>query len=189
MASRREARQQEKREKHKKKREQAQRARAATATARPGAWPLSEAWISQNWHERGATVHGALTRTHATGRVAAAVFTVDLAERGVVDVQKLVNVHPAEFQAELMRRSADLNQLQVCEPELVARMIQDARSFGAANGHAQPRDLDAALELFPDVDPSRSRHAPHLGDPAAPVGEEAPATGLWASLKRRVGLG
>ena len=191
MAGKREAKAQKKREKQKKKRQAAQKARAAKmgVNTRAAEWPLSESWISQNWHEQGATVHAMLTRTHPSGRMAAAVFEVDLAEKGVVSASVLSDAHPAEVQQELAKRSTDLSGMQVVEPELVVKLVREGSLFGEVNGHAQPADIGPGLALFPDVDAKHCPHAIHTGLPSDASASGGSEDGLWASLKRRVGLG
>lgn len=191
MANKREQRLQKKREKDKKKREQARKARAQKSgrNTRAAEWPLSESWISQNWHEQGAHVHAMLTRTHPSGRMAAAVFEIDLAERGVINAAVLTDAHPAEVQQQLARNSTDLSGMQVVEPELIVKMVREADLFGETNGHSQASDIGAGLALFPDVDARDCPHAILVGK--APQASESPAStgGIWSRLKKTVGLG
>lgn len=192
MAGKRENKAQKKREKQKKKRNEARKARASRTgrNTRAAEWPLSESWVSGNWHEVGATVQCMLTRTHPSGRMAAAVFEVDLAERGVVTADVLTDAHPAEIQQQLSRRSTDLTAMQVCEPELVLKIVREGRRHGEAQGHSQPADIQTAMALFPDVDADVCSHAIHTGKATASgTGESAASGGLWDSFKKRIGLG
>ncbi len=191
MASKREQKLQKKREKDKKKRDQARKARAQKSgrNTRAAEWPLSESWISQNWHEQGAHVHAMLTRTHASGRMAAAVFEIDLAERGVLNAAVLTDAHPAEVQQQLARNSTDLSGMQVVEPELIMKMVREADLFGETNGHRQASDIGAGLALFPDVDAKDCPHAILTGKVTETSGEQAKSGGIWSTIKRTVGLG
>ncbi len=156
---------------------------------RASEWPISESWVSANWHEKGGIVHGALTRTHPSGKTAAALFEVDLADRGVVSVKKFTDAHPAEVQQELVRRSSDAAQMHVTEPELIAKLVRDARAYGEKRGHEQPKGIGDAMSLFPDVDPEMCPHTFLTGDPLDDeVTDEIAKGGLWSSFKRRVGL-
>jgi hypothetical protein len=191
MANQREQKLQKKREKDKKKREQARKARAQKSgrNTRAAEWPLSESWISQNWHEQGAHIHAMLTRTHTSGRMAAAVFEIDLAERGVVNASVLTDADPAEVQQQLARNSTDLSSMQVVEPELIMKMVREADLFGETNGHKQAADISKGLGLFPDVDARDCPHAILVGKPSESTGTEAKSGGLWSTIKKTVGLG
>ncbi len=191
MASKREQKLQKKREKDKKKREQARKSRAQKSgrNTRVAEWPLSESWISQNWHEQGAHVHAMLTRTHASGRMAAAVFEIDLAERGVVNADVLTDAHPNEVQQQLARNSSDLSSMQVVEPELIMKMVREADVFGQSNGHRQASDIAAGLSMFPDVDALDCPHAILVGKVSETTGTPAKSGGIWSTIKKTVGLG
>jgi hypothetical protein len=187
MSSEQERKRQKKAQKHKEKRAEAKERRAVKVGSGKNVadWPLGEAWIGSNWPEQGARVHAALTRRHASGRVAAAIFDVDLKDRGVVDVKILKDVHPAELAQALSQRSTESTPLHVTEPALVAKLVREGAAHGELGGHPQP-DVDEALGLFPDVNPKAATQAILVGDTPPPP---PPKEGLWTSLKRRIGLG
>lgn len=162
MGSKRDRRAQQKREKAKKKRDSARRSRGSRhAPPSPDAaggglsaeacasWPVSECYLSQNWHEHGPRLQAVFTRAASDGRVAAAFFELDLAEEGVVDVLFRAPVSEQGVLGEVARRSESLGEpLQVDDALRVRKAVEAARELGG-----DPPGLADALALFGDLDP------------------------------------
>jgi len=165
MSTKREHHRQQKREKQKAK----QKAKRKEGKAsRPGAgdprdrrggslatavgWTAGTAYLSANWSERGALVHAVFTRNRADGRIAAAFFEVDLAERGVIAVKSGTSYNEARILAEVGRRSEPVAMMEA-DPGLVAKLVHEGHRWGVSQGHEPPRGLDEALALMADMDP------------------------------------
>lgn len=198
MSTERDRRQAKKREKQKKKRDDARRTRGSRRPPESGgtadvsealAWPVGDAWISENWHERGAHAHALFTRRHESGRLAVSVFEADLAERGIVEARAVSGVSEGAVQGELVRRSSDGRAMVAAEPALVVKLVRVAADHGTSRGHALPAGYASALSLFGDV---RAADAPQeilTGTEDAPAEAAGRQEGFLATLKRRLGLG
>lgn len=171
MADKRTQRQQKKREKHRKRRQQRQASRKAMrrdARGGPGQaarWPLGEAWLSQGWHDRGATVHAVLTRTHPSGRTAIVHVECDLARAGVVQAEARIVERPGEVVG-LLGALSDPDPMLETAPEQVVAVIEAAAAHGRTTGHTPPRGYEAAARLWADVDAEQAPLEVLVGDEA-----------------------
>jgi hypothetical protein len=149
-------------------------------------WPTGDCYISESWHEQGPYVKAILSRTRDDGRVAAALFEIDLAERGVISAELHLDWTLGHLQQALAQTSQE-EAMVTCEPELIARAVEEGAEWGRERGHQQAAGLERARELLGDLDPAASTHNLLLGtEPKA--GKKAKSEGLFASLKKRLGV-
>ena len=196
MGSKRDKRRQKTLERKKKSRKAAQEARkrrvaatkvTSTNLKRVAEWPLGECYISENWPERHAQVRAVFTRVHPGGRHAVAQFTVDLQERGVIEASVSTNLDLPQWHAELARLSQE-SAMIVTEPAHVAHLVTRAVEFGLKSGHRPPDGLAKGVQLMGAVNPEESPHTFLWGDDE-PEPQSGGASGLWGSLKQRLGWG
>jgi len=189
MASRRAQRQKQKRERQKARRKVARKERKRKGPGRIGKghalhkavhWPLGAAWVSSEWHERGAHVHAVLTRERGDGRIAASLFEVDLAERGIVAAKAGAGYTEERILGEVARRSERDAMIEI-EPEVVKKIVVEGLRFGESAGHTPPRGLDDALSLFEDVEVDDVVLEVQTGKVAPPPPAQE---GLLGSVKR-----
>ena len=195
MSSKNEHRAVKKREKKRQKRRDAQEKRgsrkvlgmAADRIEQAQRWPMSDCWASDNWHEQGATVNVCFTRRHEDGRMAAALFTIDLAEKGVIQVTADAPLTLADIHSQLAKRGADGNAMLEVEPSLVVKLVDTGRDFGVKQGHVQPSGLKRARKLFAGIRGSKSSYDIATGpyDPSKPK-VAPPSEGLLTGLKKRL---
>ncbi|MCB9742146.1 MAG: hypothetical protein H6740_06070 [Alphaproteobacteria bacterium] len=193
MGTKRDSRNQKKRQKAKVKSAERKRSRSARVDRERVQrdvsmdevleWPLGDAFLSQDWHEQGPRVTAVFTRQHYGGTVAAMVFDVDLREQGVVSMEALLGVPEGELHMQLAQRSQQ-KALMVVDPGLVVKVVREGRAHGEKGGFPQAEGLDAAQAFFGDVRPSVQEVLVGAEPPPPP-----PAEGLFASLKRRFGMG
>lgn len=196
MASKNEHRKQKNAEK-KKLRDRERRAVAARtreqtrqlsgATAEEAVlWPIADCYISQNWPDQGPTIHAVLTRKHAGGTVAAALFEIDLAEKGVLSAELMIGVEPIRLYAELERRSQPISLLIVDEG-MVVKAVQEGSAFGVKQGHPQPENLAEVMALFGDAKPAPQQLLTGTGKKSASEATEE-GGGFFSSLRRKLGF-
>jgi hypothetical protein len=170
----------EKKAEDKAKRTRAQQT-AKSEGSRGAAWSVGPAWVSQGWHEQGAQVHAVFSRRRPDGHSSAALFEIDLAEKGVVAVKVISNASDDRLLGEVGRRSTEERAMQETSPDLVARLVREASAWGEQHGHAQPGHLKEAVDLMGDVDGSNWTDPIKLGRADAPP---PPSAGLGARIKR-----
>lgn len=156
-----EKRKQKAREKRKAKRaakQKTRRVRNQNAAASSSAsldqilgWPLGEAWLGQDWHEQGARVPAVITRSHPSGGIAAAMFDLDLRERGVVRSALLVGLDQDELNRRLAELSDSAPMVQIA-PGHVLACVEAARGLS----EDLPDDFEHARALFGDLEVDRS---------------------------------
>ena len=158
------------------------RAQAPGEKAEVGAdWSLGVAWASENWIEQGAQVAAVFSRRRPDGHVNAALFELDLADKGVVSAKVMSNLSDDRLLGEVGRRSE--KTMHEVSPHLVARLVREASGFGESRGHAQPKALSDALALMGDVDGSDWTDPIKLGRPGEAQPAE-PSTGIGARVRR-----
>lgn len=175
-------------EKQKKKRADASRPARGTAPSAVAAdprpardWPLGECWLSDGWDEPGARVHAVLSRTHADGRTAVAVFELDRSGPGLVSARARGGLRPEHVAGESSRLSQEFGVTMLeTSPALVASLVADARVAGAAD---DPPGSSDALALLAGV--ATEPVQPAFG-PAEAAETKAPREGLLARLSRRL---
>jgi hypothetical protein len=140
----------------------ARRAHGVASPAKAARWPVTEALISETWHEWGVELHGALVRQHDDGTVAALFVTVDLEARGVVSAECEVGIH----QATVEERFAELSEptaLMSTDPAHIAQLVRFGARFGQRNGHEQPAGLAAVDALLGALDATTSPYDINFG--------------------------
>lgn len=196
MSTEKERREAKKREKDRKRREAARKSRGSRKPAGVAgadltdalAWPVGECWVGQNWHARGARLDALFTRAHSDGRVAVAIFELDLEDRGVVDVKTANPVSVGQVQGELIRRSSEESAMVSADPARVVRLVRAAERWGLSRAHPLPVGYAEATRIFGDVRESEDEILTG-SDASGPDGAAAAPEGLMAALKRRLGLG
>ena len=186
-------------EKRRKKRRQAQTSRGsrkvlgmtADRMERARNWPIWDCWASQNWHEQGAHVYCCFARKHDDGTIAAAMFEIDLEEKGVLEVATRTTTNASDIHAELARVSGDDLAMVSVDPTLVVQLVDSARDLGRENGHDQPNGLNHARRLFGSTRASKGRHEILTGkhDPSAPKPDKPSGGGWFDGVKNALGLG
>jgi len=194
MVSKREARAIKSRQKKKKRRESARATRGSRKKAPTGtglgasiSWPVGDCFVSQNWYEQGPRVHAVFSRRHSDGRVAAAIFEVDLGWEGVVDVTTFTNISDAILTGEIGRRSDEL-AIATADPELIVKVIKTGLDFGRENGVKQADGVDKAMRLFGEVSGEGCDLDVHTGDEPTEESAVKKATGFLAGIKTKLGL-
>lgn len=197
MASPSEHRRQKALAKQKKRREVAQESRrrrqdrAHAPRSEAAKWPLFEAWISQDWHEWEARVHGVVARRHADGVVAWAAFEVDLADDGLVATESQVGVEEGFLRRALIQRSEAPvdgkggSALVSTDAAEVARLAHDALGWRRRRKLADPRGLEDALAVLGDVDPDDATFEFLFGreDEEEETAEVPARQSLWTKLR------
>jgi len=120
-----------------RRQERAAREAVHRSTERPKAsdafgWPPTEAWISDNWHEEGATVFAALIREHSDGRTAGFYCTVDLEEDGLTHFQSFA-VPLSDHARGVIAEAADDLTLVETDAASVAALVEEAQDLGVAS--------------------------------------------------------
>ncbi|MCB9760222.1 MAG: hypothetical protein H6739_10340 [Alphaproteobacteria bacterium] len=194
MADKRQHRKQKKREKDKVKSEHRKRARATrkqqqarlrnTTLQEAAGWDLADAYVSEDWHAQGPRVWAVFARQHSSGSMAAAIFDVDLRERGVVSAELRVGIPEGELHMELARLS-QTKAMMIVEAGLVVKVVKEGLAHGESRGVAQPEEAAEAMTLFAGVEPSYQDVLVGAEPPPPPE----PEGGLFSSIKRKLGLG
>ncbi len=145
-------------------------------------WPVGECWISQSWSEPGSRIQAVFTRAHATGRAAAAMFELDLDQRGLIATSVLLDGDPRRIQAHLVAVSDEDHGMMQVDAELLVKIVRTAGRIASANGTSLPGDWATALQLFGDI----------RGDTPVEVIAEAepepePRRGMLDAIKARFG--
>lgn len=141
-------------------------------------WPLGECYISQDWHEKAPQIQAIFTRLRKDGRMAAALFELDLAEAGVKGARLELDWKLSSLQQVLVALSRE-KPLVVCEPGLVVKVVQEAAKLGEGS----TPQLARARALFGEIKPSSSEIL--TGAAPAPKAEEASESkGFLSSIRR-----
>jgi ribosomal protein L35AE/L33A len=195
MGTRKDRQRDKTRKRQKKNRDKARAARKARAlqgkptVARAKNWPLTEAWISEGWHEAGATVHAAVFRVHGTSGNAAAVYLEADLDIGTLEVHVEVGVPEGVAKNRLVEQAETLTYLET-EPSQVARLLADMRALADREGHDLPHETADAIALLHDADPEDAPYDFALPeDLSDEPTDEVPVRsgGLVGTLKRLFG--
>lgn len=194
MADRSTTRKKQKREKKrlkdKRRGDEARKKRRASLVKSPQkliGLPLSDCFISEHWHEQGPTIVGAVSRSHPNGRITAALFTIDLAVKGVTGAELVRDIEVDQLPALLSRRGGESAVVE-CAPALVARAVADGLALGESNGHPPARAYSEASVLLEGLDPADCPHAMLTGPAPSAASPEPKKPGLFAGIKKRLGL-
>ena len=148
--------------------------------------PLSDCYISEQWHEHGPTIVAAVSRIHPNGRIAAALFTVDLAQKGVTSAELIRDMDADQLPSLLSRRGGESAVVE-CAPPLVAKAVAAGLALGQENDLHPARSYAEAAVLLKGIDPEDCPHEILTGPPPAEAVKEKKA-GLFDGLKKRLGL-
>ncbi len=170
------------REKSRALRSRRRGAAGGVSAARAAGWPVHEVYVSEGWHEQGPRVRAILSRMRDDGRLAAAIFEVDLRERGVVEARLELDWQVPDLQRALVPASEE-EALVACDPELVVKLVRVGARHGEDRGHRQAAGLERAEQLFGDLDPADCRQDILVGEEPPPAASGRPG-GLMASIKR-----
>lgn len=190
MGTRRDGQRAKARDRKKKSRAKAQQARKSRALQgkptvdRAKSWPVAEAWLSDNWHNEGAEVHGVLVRTHSSSGNAAAIFVhANLDQVGFETLDVQVGVPEGLVRNKLVELAEEVTFMEVA-PEQVSRLVYDARRLAVRCEQELPRNLQDALALLEGID---ERDAPFdfkmkEDDDDEPTEEVPKRRGLFSAL-------
>jgi hypothetical protein len=115
------------------------------------AWPPGPCWLSDGWHERGATVHAVLTRVQDDGRAIAGVFTVDLQREGATAAQLLGGLSSDQLPGVAARVSEDHEGIAMVEvsPAQAAALLVAGISLRPTGAEA-----DLCRSMVGELDPA-----------------------------------
>ena len=188
-ATRKKQKREKKRLKDRQRSEAARKKRRASLVKSPmklTGLPLSDCYISEHWHEHGPTVVVCVSRQHPNQRIAAAMFTIDLAEKGVISAELIRDMPLEQLPASLSQRGENSAVVE-CAAPLAAKVIAAGVAMGKDSGHNPPRSFAEASVLLRGIDPEDCPHEIFTGSPPEEtVAKEKP--GLLAGLKKRLGL-
>jgi hypothetical protein len=132
-------------------------------------WPAGPCWLSDGWHERGATVQVVMTRVHESGRAIAGLCTVDLRSEGTTEAKLVGGLSADQLAGVAARVSEDHEQVVMLEvsPAQAAAVL-------VAGVSLSPDGKEAALcrDLIGDLDPADAPLDVLTGKPDAPPPEQ-----------------
>jgi len=129
-------------------------------------WPAGPCWLSDGWHERGATVHVVLTRVHDDGRAIAGVCTVELHSAGTTDAKLVGALAGDQLHGLAARVSEDHEQATMVEvsPAQAAAVLVAGVSLCPEGTLA-----NLCRDLVGDLDPADAPLDVLTGKPDAPA--------------------
>jgi hypothetical protein len=127
-------------------------------------WELSMCWITSDWRETKNIAQALVTRQHANGRIAAAVFVVDLACLGVKNASVTAFVSDYEFRSEFLEYMMAAQDLEVCSVDLIAKIVRTGIDYARSLGFEPHRDAKEALKFLQDTHPENSAEVVPTGD-------------------------
>jgi len=155
---------------------------AAMTVEKASNWPVHECYVSENWHDQGPRVHAILSRVRDDGRLAVALFEVDLMEEGVVSAQVELDWQVPMLQRAVVERSEALPMV-TCVPDLIAKIVEEGARYGSDKGHAQASNLAEVSALFGDVRSEDCTYDILVGDTPPPPSKKK-SGGVLESLKK-----
>lgn len=134
----------------------------AALTARPGggiaiaaSWPVYDVLLSQGWGREGALVTVLVARRSVkSGKVAAALFLVDLACLGVKSAQVKLFPSAAEYAAGLRAHALRIQPTAPADFNLAAKIIFTGLEYAANLGFKPDPVFAQARHLLNDADPA-----------------------------------
>ena len=127
-------------------------------------------------------MYAILTRYHEQGRLASALFELDLEERGIIKAELRADWRPGEFEDFLGQLGEEIEPMEMCEPGLVVKLVEAAAELGA---ETLPEGYHAAHALCDGVAPD----GPEILVGLEPTEEtERPQEGLWSRMKKTMGF-
>lgn len=112
-------------------------------------WPLTEAWLGQDWHEQGARVPAVIVREHTSGTLVAAVFDIDLSGPGVVKAALLEGLQQPQLQHHLSQISGEMGLMQVTAGHVLS--VVEAGWDLSDEGGTLPTGFARARALFGEL--------------------------------------
>ena len=148
-------------------------------------WTLGECYVSSGWHKRNAQVKAIISRRSAEGRVAAVTFELDLAQKGLINIETRTDLDDDRLQGILARHSTEEKPLLSVEAAVAATIVRQAAEWGVEQGHQPPVGWTRAVDILDDI-PNSDEVDLLLG----PEVEEQTKKdgGIWTSMKRTLGL-
>jgi hypothetical protein len=157
-------------------------------------WPVYDVLLSRNWAEEGALITTLVARrSPASGKVAAALFLVDLACLGVKSAQVKMFKDAAEYAAGLRAHALRIQPMEPADFNLVAKIIFTGLDYAAALGfkpdpvYAQAQHLLSSA--IPAANPTPVRTGGPEGKPLFVSGPYDDARQIVNHLLRTVGAG
>jgi hypothetical protein len=177
-----------------KKQKRAAKARTAKKAAAGGQrealikaarWPVSDAYVTAGWRERGNAGLVLLREHPEDGRVMGAIFFVDLWCMGV----KSAHAQPVDDVETMLAQLGGRETFEACAPELVAAIVEAGRAFAAELGLPQDPGLPAVQELLRGLDPAEVEPvvAGRDGQPFYLPGPDDDVEQVLSQLEQRLG--
>ncbi|GEM_PF-4906320 len=141
-------------------------------------WPVSDGWISSTWYEQGPEVHAAFVRQHEDGRVAGALFHLDLGTGQVLEA-RTVSGSEGQLNAELSRRSSEERPMVQVPGTTVVKAALDCAEYGVARGLEVPPSFESACALFGQLNASDTEVELLLGPEPAGASATKAKRGWW----------
>jgi len=128
-------------------------------------WPPGPCWLSDGWHERGATVQVVLTRVHEDGRAIAGMVSVDLRSEGASGGKLVGGLSVDQLPSVAVRMSEDHDKVAMLEvsPAQAAAVLVAAVSL-----NPEGKDAKLCRDLVGELDPADAPLDVLTGKPDAP---------------------
>ena len=118
-----------------------------------GAWELHEVQVSRTWREEGSLTELIVSRRSPTGRIAAAVFLIDLGCFGVKSAFAAFLSDEADYRKRVLERCTGYLDLVPCDLSLAAKIVHVAVAYAASLGFQPDPDIRDAMRVMGSVDP------------------------------------
>jgi hypothetical protein len=169
-------------------------ARAGSAVSaqmgRAARWPLRECFVNEGWDD-GHNLAQVLVARSVPGRVAFALFLVDLQCLGVKNCIVQPNASEREYADFLRARAHPEQQFVPCEPPLAAAIVRKGVDYAAELGFRPHPDYRLAAPLLEGLDPGEYLdEVPCGGSDGKPLyvaGPHDDVPRIMARLRRRLG--
>jgi len=155
---------------------------SAMTTEKAAHWPVHECYVSENWHDQGPRLHAILSRVRDDGRLAVAMFEVDLMAEGVISAEVALDWQVPGLQRAVVERSESLPMI-TCVPDLIVKIIEEGSRHGIEKGHTQAAGLTEASKLFGELRAEDCTYDILVGD-TPPEKPKRTGGGVLDSLKR-----
>lgn len=177
------------------------RGKGATQPARPAGgmaiaadWPVYEVLLSRDWTKEAALITILVARRSVTsGKVAAALFLVDLACLGVKNAQVKLFSSVSEYGAGLRAHALSLQPMAPADFNLVAKIIETGLEYAGRLGFKPDPVFGQAQHLLSGADPAACPTPVPTGGPEGKpffvAGPHDDARRIMNQLVRTVGVG
>jgi len=128
-------------------------------------WPAGPCWLSDGWHERGATVQVVMSRVHDDGRAIAGRFTVELHQAGTTAAHLVGGLSSDQLPGVAARVSEDHGGIAMVEvsPAQAAAVLVAGVSL-----RPEGKEADLCRQLVGELDPADAPLDVLTGRPEAP---------------------